>query len=142
MKKNQLVMDHEPKLIVRDRIKRKPSPHKGYVFKGKSMTIPGQNLTPAEILRNFVTKTPVVGSDPSSGYFDNLDLESYRRMDEMDRIDMIRAKRSEVEELRKELQGLAKAEFDAQEEKKRQESAPQSTPPESKDKQDEVQNKI
>lgn len=114
-------------LKIRDRIARRPSPHRGYVFKGKSLTIPGQDLTVQEILRNFVQKNPL-GSESNSGYFNDVELDKYRRMDEMERLDIIREKRNEINDLRDDLKRLAHAEYDAQTLKRQQISNPQVAP--------------
>lgn len=116
------------KIIIRDRLTRKPAPHKGMIFKKKSRTIPGQDLTPTEILRNFVTKRNLVvpGSENSSGYFDDMELDHYRKMDEMDRIDMIREKRAEVQKLRDDLKLAAQAQFEENQKKVAEKAAPQS----------------
>lgn len=114
------------KLQIRDNHFRRPKPHVGYKFKGKSMTIPGQELTPQEILRNFVQKRMPDGSLSNSGYFEDLELDQFGRMDEMDRLDLIREKRKETEALREDLRKLTKAEYEKQQEKIR---SPQDPPP-------------
>jgi len=71
------------KLIVRDRLTRKPSVFKGEVNTKRSVTIPGQDITPSEIMRLYARERP-------KPFYSDLNLHEIRSMNIMDKMDFLR----------------------------------------------------
>lgn len=71
------------KIEVYDRLNNRPK-FQGQIFKGKSMTMPGQSVTPQEIIRAMTTGVP------TPIFHEDQNISSFQRMDPLDKIDYLR----------------------------------------------------
>lgn len=93
---NKLQLQQQRQVKIYDRITRRPQ-FVGQTFSGKSMTIPGQDMTPLEILNQFKRGIP-----PSQVYLDH-DIDQFQRMDQMEKIDFLNSLKREQLEARQSL---------------------------------------
>lgn len=83
-------------LYVKDRLFKRNMP-KGQVFRKPGLTIPGQDITPAEMVRQFVVNK-ADGSRANSIFYSDINYHQYMQMDEMEKQDHLRRIKQTIEE--------------------------------------------